>query len=461
MIKKRMKIILTYPPIQKNPLFPLNNVLPPLGIAYLSACLKEAGYDAMAVDMSTWEWNKVAHFIERERPDVLGASCFTDTRHQAFEVLRIAKRVCPGVTTLIGGPHATFLDEQILSNYHADIVVRGESELTIVKLMKFLSHGQKIERVDGITFKRNNEIIRTKTRNFISDLNSLPLPDYSFFDMKDYRDHNKKSVYSSDKGIGKIWGSIITSRGCPFSCQFCSSSSFWGHCWRGRSAKSIVDEMKMLVDLGVEYLSIADDNFLFDQRRVIDICKRMIEKRIKIPFFCEGRVNNQTRECMQWLKKAGCDLVLFGVESGSPTILKEIDKKITPEQATAAFKMAKEAGLRVGCFLMIGNPNESDKTIKETEDWLDKADIDFPSVALTRVYPNTRLYSLSKEKGFMDDSYWLTPNITPYYTAEHSLLTLRKFQFRIVSKFLRKKGTIPYMKFLFSQMMKIGKRIRE
>ena len=456
-MRKKMKILFAFPPLLRNKLFPLKNDLPPLGIAYLSACLKEKGYDASSIDMSGWDWKKVKEFIEKEKPDIVGVSCFTDTRDSADKLLKIAKLSSSKIITIMGGPHATFLDEQALSAYSVDIVVRGEAELTIVELINALEQGKDISKIEGITFKIKDKVIKTKDRKLISNLDSLPFPDYSSIKMSDYEKHIDVGTPNTDKGAGKIWGSIITSRGCPYRCSFCSSACFWGHRWRGRSVKSVVDEIEMLVKKGVEYLSIADDNFLLDQQRAISICKEIIKRKIEISFFCEGRVNNQTLECLQWLKKAGCDFVAFGVESGSPTILKEIEKSILPEQATNSFKLAKEAGLRTGCFFMVGNPKESIKTIRETMDWIDTVEIDVPMVALARLYPGTNLYSASKKKGFIDDSYWLTQEVAPYYTLDHSFFTLRLFQFMIISKLIKKQGLISYIRFLFSKVAKIKK----
>jgi len=435
-----MKVLLISPPSHFGP-----PVFAPLGICYISSYLKERGIEASCYDMFDNSFSDVERLIKKENPDIVGISCFTNLRMEAVEVARIAKRINPNCRVFMGGAHASCMGEQMLENYPIDYIVHREGEKTTYNLINNLNKPQK---VNGISFIKNG-MITTPPAPFIDNLDNLPFPDVENLIENNYK--NLTFLYGGEKiELKKKSFTMITSRGCPYNCIFCSTPRFWGRRWRGRSPENILKEIEFLHDnYGVEHIHFADDSFTINQKRTMKLCK-MLPK--EITFDCETRVNCVSEELIKAMKKAGCLIIFYGIESGSPKILKNINKMITREQIIKAFKITKEAGIPTKPFLIIGNPGENLKTIKETIDLIKKIKPDDMYCALLLVYPDTRLYDIAKEKGMMDDSHWLENKDPPVFIVENPEIKLRYYQFKVISKFLRQSSYYDYFKFMFSRI---------
>lgn len=421
---------------------------PPLGLCYLQACLDKAGYtDSKIIDENSYD--KVKEVIENYRPDIVGISCFTVHRGSSYKIAKLAKEINPSIKVILGGAHATFMWEQIMKNLDfVDIIVCGEAEITIVELVKALDKGLPLKDVKGIVFRENGKIIKTEPRPLIENLDVIPFPSYKDIDFDKYAVAAKYPEYrEKERKAG-----IVSSRGCVFNCNFCSTTQFWSRRWRARSAKNVVDEMEWLYkNYNIKFFIFCDDIFTTNQQRVIEICKEIIKRDLKIKWYSETRVDCISKEMLEWMKKAGCFMVQFGVESGSTTILKNINKKITREQIINAFKLAKEAGLQTEALLMVGNPGETKETVEETKSLVDIAKPDVLIVSITRIYPSTQLYELTKEKGFMTDDFWLTEKTAPEYTIEHNMRKLIFMRLGILKHFNKSKGRFAYSRYLFDQ----------
>jgi len=226
--------------------------------------------------------------------------------------------------------------------------------------------------------------------------------------------------------------SIITSRGCPYNCQFCSTTLFWGKRWRFRSPKNIVDEIEYYYsNFGFKYFNFADDAFTIIPKRAIEICKEIINRNLEIYFDCTTRADTITDELVKWLKRAGCLFVALGVESGSKKILKTINKKISLSSVINAFKILKKNDLSAYPLLMVGNPGETDETIHKTILLMKIIKPYRVSISKTTIFPGTELYNLARKQNFIDDSYWLTPKPPPLYTYENSFKTMQRWAFEI------------------------------
>jgi anaerobic magnesium-protoporphyrin IX monomethyl ester cyclase len=433
-----------------TPLIGIPKSEPPLGLCYIQACLDKAGYnDSKILDIYN-SYDDFEKVMKEYKPDMVGIACFTTYRSSSFKLADIVKKFNPNVKTFMGGPHSTFMWDQIMKNYpNVDIIVIGEGEETTVELVNAIDKGLPLKDVKGIVFRENNEIIKTEPRPLIKNLDDLPFPSYRDIDMKKYAIPTPPTVTTNE-----VKANIISSRGCYGNCSFCSTKVFWGN-WRARSAKNVVDEIEWLYkDYGVKFFSFSDDIFTADQDRVIEICKDIVNRGLNIKWYCETRVNNVSEEMLQWIKKAGCYLVQYGVESGSEKILKNINKLITREQIVRAFRLAKEAGLQTEILLMVGNPDESWETVKDTEMLVREVNPDIIIISIAHIFPATQLYELAKQKGIIDDSYWLTDKTIPEYTVDNSLKELVRMRLDIVKSFYRRKGRLAFISYVIGQIRK-------
>jgi len=437
-----MKILLISPMIAQP------KTDPPSGLCYIQACLDKAGYkDSKIIDETSYD--EVKKIIKNYRPDVVGISCFTMYRGSSLKLAKMAREIKPDVKVILGGPHATFMWEQIMKNFpFVDFIVVGEGEITTLELIRTLDKNTSLRNVKGIIFRENGELVKTESRPFIENLDELPFPSYRDINFEHYAGAKPPEYYTNEKKA-----SIISSRGCVFNCNFCSTTQFWTRRWRARSAKNVVDEIEWLYkEHDIKFFTFFDDIFTTNTQRVIEICKEIIKRDLKIKWYAETRVDCISKEMLEWMKKSGCCLVQFGVESGSDKILKSINKKITREQIINAFRLVKEVGMKTETLLMVGNPGETKETIEETKSLLDTVKPDIVVVSVTRVFPSTQLYDLTKQQGFISDDFWLTEKTAPEYTVEHPLSKLLLMRLDIVKHFYKSKGRFEYLKYFIGQI---------
>ncbi|MEM2704071.1 MAG: radical SAM protein [Candidatus Bathyarchaeia archaeon] len=372
----------------------------PIGLAYLAAVVEEHGYDIKVVDCLPLNMNYDA--MEKEvisfEPDIVGITSMTATFPFALEAARIIKESYPNALIVFGGPHVTFMDVDTLSKCHyVDLVVRGEGEETFLELVRCVSKKEKFDKIAGITFRRNGKIIRTPDRPFIQNLEKLPRPAYHLFPLEHYR----------PKFFGKMILPVITGRGCPFQCSFCSVNITLGRKFRARSPKNVVEELEWLKDEhGAEAFSFYDDTLTLDRDRIYKILELMQQKKVNLPWNCQTRTDLVSKEILINMKKAGCELVSFGVESGSQKMLDAMKKGTTVKQNENAVKWAKEAGLIVAVSIIIGYPGETAETLMETFDFIERVKPDMVYLCTAAPYPGTVLYELIRELGWKMYEDW-------------------------------------------------------
>ncbi len=446
-----MKIVLLTPPGPRmmNPLTLSEDMVPPktwvpLGIAYLAGALRANGFDAELRDLHDYDWDEAAAYLDKTAADVVGISCFTFSRASSLRLASVAKQSPANPVVIMGGPHATLFPEQLLASKDVDIVVLGQGEQTIVSLAECLAEKKHPDRVNGIVYKNDSRLSWTAPRAPLPALDGLAFPAYEAFDLDQYKSPEIPERYSTVPGTH-----IISSRGCPFHCSFCSVNKLFQGTWAFRSPANVVDELEWLVtekNLGHVYFS--DDLFTLNQQRTVAICKEILARGLRIPWMAETRVDCVSKEMLAWMRKAGCYRVYYGVESGSPRILKNINKGFSVEQVRQAFAMTHAAGLEPCCFLMIGNPGESPETIMETiELVLAIRPATLPVMGITTLLPGTEQYSLAQKQRLIDDSYWLSDSPPPLYTGEHSVDDL------IYLQMLLTKGICPE---LFEHLCQMG-----
>jgi anaerobic magnesium-protoporphyrin IX monomethyl ester cyclase len=372
----------------------------PLGIGYLAAVLEKNQYEVNVIDCQALRptRNQLKAELIKSHPDVVGVTSATLTYKPALEIVKTAKEALPNCLLILGGPHVTVLDEQTLNEApEADIIVRGEGEQTMLELADLVSRSdlKNIQEVEGITFRRNDKIVRNKDRAFIQNLDELPHPAYEHFQLSKY------------KLSGKMYLPIITSRGCPFQCTFCLASRMCGKRFRTRSPKKVVDELEWLRDVhGADVFAFYDDTFTFDIKRAYEICEEMRNRGFDLPWDCRTRVDRISTEVLSKMRDTNCQLVHFGVESGSQKMLSAMKKGTTVEQNERAIRWTKEVGISVAISVVVGYPGETADMLKQTFDFIRKTGPDYVYVCQAIPYPGTELFDLLRELGWEVSTEW-------------------------------------------------------
>ncbi|MEM4524082.1 MAG: radical SAM protein, partial [Archaeoglobaceae archaeon] len=341
---------------------------PPLGISYLASVLRERGFKIKIIDDLVENLN-FSDLIKRIRDSIIvGITSTTPTFKSALEYAKKIKEVLPNVFVIIGGVHVTFHPEEALKNEFVDAVCIGEGEETIVEVAEKIEAGRSLEGVKGIYYKEEGKIVKNPPRDFIQDLDSIPFPAFDLLPLEKYSVLGKKlEVFP-----------MITSRGCPFACRYCSSSLLMGHRFRARSAKNVVDEMEWLVDeFDAKHIAFGDDTFTLKKRRVEEICKEIKERKLEVTWSCSSRIDTVSEELLKMMKSAGCTAIYYGIESSSKRILEYYRKRISLERAKEVVKMTKKLKISTICSFIIGAPIETKKEMEETLKFAIELDPDY------------------------------------------------------------------------------------
>ncbi len=399
-MKLNKKVALVNPPlpvdIGHHPLFP------PLGLTYMAAVLDQKGFEVKIIDcpVNNFDHDRLKNEISKFNPALVGIGSMTPTIESAFKCAQVTKEATPNSTVVMGGPHATFADEEVLNKEKAvDIIVRGEGEETILELAKQPETQEKLCNIKGITFRKDTKIIQTQNRPFIQDLDSLPLPAYKFVSVEKYWVAGRKLL------------PIITSRGCPYQCSFCVASQMFGQQFRARSPKKVLDELEWLQnEFGAEGVAFQDDTLTFDRKRAEEICDGIVDRKIKLHWGCGTRADVVTKELLEKMAKANCDETMFGVESGCTAMRAILKRGVTNQQIENAIKWAKDAGMFVTVSVILGYPGETKQTLQETLDFVAKIEPDDAWLCHATPYPGTHLREIVDKKGWKMSEDWKTYN---------------------------------------------------
>jgi radical SAM superfamily enzyme YgiQ (UPF0313 family) len=399
----------------------------PLGLGYINALLRHEGHDSRILNCSAWSLRRAERFLRQERPQVFGVSVFTFNRHEAMRLAALARAANPECLIVAGGPHATHLPHHLLAHYpQIDVVVRGEGEETMLALVRALGDPRpSLSGIPGITSRtpprvspdratdrrpalhpgRGAEFVDAPDRQVVMDLDRLPHP-------------------AGDPvmvGVDPVtqFEFIITSRGCPAACTFCSSPEFWGRALRFRSAANMVDEVRLLRERhGVVYVSVRDDTFTVHKKRVIDFCRSLIDQKIDLLWDCQSRVNAVDEERLLWMRRAGCTHIQYGVESGSPRMLERLNKGITQEQIRSAAQSTRRVGLGLSIYLITGIESETNDDLAATVRLIEEIRPHDGLVSPMTVYPGTALYEDAKRRLGLSDDYWVRERGEAFYVRD-------------------------------------------
>ncbi len=393
-----MRVLLILPP-SKSAIYEVVGVTgPPLGLAYLAAVARDEGHDVRIID-GIAERLSLADLEKRIAsydPEVVGVTATTATIYDAYRVVRLAKRINPNVVTVIGGPHATFLPRQTLEECpHLDVVVRGEGEETFRELLDVLEKGGGIEEVRGITYREGDRVKSTPPRPLIKNLDELPPPAFDLLPME---------LYNFE---GRRFGTLITSRGCPFRCIFCSSSKLFGRRWRAYSVDRVIEEVKILhEEYGVREVEFLDDTFTLNRRRAQQIARALVSEGLDISWAASSRVDTLDYETASAMRRAGAHTLYLGIESGSEETLKFIRKGVTVAESEAAVKCAKKAGLGVLGSFVIGFPYEREVDMLKTIALAMRLNLDYAQFTVATPFPGTELWEIAVSKGLLLSKKW-------------------------------------------------------
>ncbi len=395
-----MRVLLLNPPYEVG-------VTPPLGLAYLHAVLEKEGKDASLVDAWNWSIGEICRFVHRNEYDLVGLSITTPHRFEVIDIARRIKQSHPGTSIVLGGPHATYMSEQMLTHYpFIDYIVRGEGEYKLLNLVESLESRKSLDNVGGLSFRSSGKVVSTEDAPYIQRLDDIPFPSYKNLDLKSYAPYE-----DSPPGFNKVTRApLISSRGCTYRCIFCSSSCFWGHKWRFHSPAYVVNLMEYLSrEFDANYQRFFDDNFMANPKRVIQICTELRKRGLhrQIIWRCEGRPDVSSREMYQSMKDAGCFLIEFGVESGTEEGLSFLGKRYTLDQIRTTFRVTKELGFVRKAFIILGGPHETEKTIAKTRKFIEEIDPDRINVFLLTIFPGTDIYELARREGRVTEDIWL------------------------------------------------------
>jgi anaerobic magnesium-protoporphyrin IX monomethyl ester cyclase len=439
-----MKITLVNPPyppgVHSHPPFI------PLGIAYLGAVAEQAGHEVTVIDCQAEKlsYDAFSSRLSQVPSDVVGVTATTLLYKSAMQLIDIAREVHPQAVTMIGGSHGTFWDENALKEYPSlDIVVRREGETTFIELLEKLQVQSSLNSVLGITFRgKNGTIVCNEDRPLIEDLDALPFPAHHLLPLDDL------------KRMGKTLFPLITSRGCVFWCDFCSTVRMFGRGYRMRSPKNVVDEMQLIHDkYDIEQVTFYDDAFTVNRDRVFKICEELHARKLDMTWDCGTRVDMVDREMLKTMHGAGCIAVWLGVESGSEAILGAMNKKIKLDQTRLAYKTAHDVGLMTIANVVLGFPGETEKTARETINFVKQLNPDDVGFYVATPYPGTPMYEQVKEKGWLRvtdfNKYdtagptFETPWLTMEKLAEIRYKAYQQFYLRpgYIFKMMRRGGT--------------------
>ena len=386
LIYMRVLLLSTPHPLEESP-------LPPLSLTYLASVLIQEGIEVKILDflVTPYHPKKLKRELEEYRPQLVGVTCVTLNYPIARRMLKACKAFDPHIFTVIGGPHVTFaLEETLLQSPWIDAIVIGEGERTLVELVRAVAEDKHTHHVPGIAFVDGNMVVKTSRRALIEDLDQLPLPARELLPMARYR------------ALGTPC-TVITSRGCPYSCIFCSGHRMFGPKVRFRSPEPVVDEIEKLQrDFGLAKINIVDDTFTVNHHHARAVCEEMLRRKLKIKWSVFARVDRISEDLAQLMKRAGCEWVLFGVESADEEILKTIRKGITVDEVRRAVRISAEAGINVFNSFILGLPGESRDTALKSMAFGDELYHKYGAkygFHILSPLPGTELYERAKDYG--------------------------------------------------------------
>ncbi|HLD06882.1 MAG TPA: radical SAM protein [Candidatus Nanoarchaeia archaeon] len=367
---------------------------PNVTILQMSTMMKEKGHEVTIVDSTAekYTFDDVERIVEEKQPEAIfvpsATMSFKEDASTLKDLKELVKGKCYGISY---GAHATFLREKALEEPGVDITLLHEHEFSALEVLDALQDGKELDNIKGIGFKRNGAAVMTERREWTS-LDELPIADRT--PIWDY-------IYFNPQVKRVPWTTMLTSKGCPARCNFCTTPSFYGNTWRGMSPKRVVDEMEYLANRGYKEIFFRDETWTGNFRRTDEICNMIIECGLekRLTWICSSRVNTlKNEEQVRLMKRAGCHMLRFGVESGDNQILKNINKSATVEQCERTFEWCRKAGIETHAHTMLGSVGETWETVHKTIAFLKKIQPTTVTCGAYTPYPGTPIFEEVRQK---------------------------------------------------------------
>lgn len=397
--------------------------LPPTDLMYCASTAKQAGAECRIKDYSVegGDLNTLKDDILKFSPDIVFVNVATTVFKNDMAVFEVIKSVNSDILTVASGAHFLFFNSEVLEKYSAlDVIIRGEPEITFEEIVS----GKDFENIEGITYRKNGEIVSNQDRPFNENLNELPFP---------ARELVNNDLYTRPDN-GEKQAIIRVEQGCPYHCFFCLASVVSGKKVRYRSPENIVAEIKECIEkYGIRNFVFWSDIFSADREWVIQLCKKITDEKLNIIWGANSRIDTVDDEILKIMYESGCRTVSFGIESGSQVILDKIGKKITPEMATKAVNMCKKNKLNVFAYFILGLPWDNEQTIKETIDFSLKLNPDYVNYYTATVFPGTKFYYYVRKHNlgdFDENDFYVSPYYYPcvktHYLSKDKIKELHK-----------------------------------
>lgn len=409
----------------------------PLGLAYLAAVLEQNGHEPIIIDSLAgygpptdmtdglyrcgMTETELVDATLKLAPDLIGVTCAYTVQYPTTRSLAKAIKHATAVPIVIGGAHCSALPSETLAEGCFDYVVIGEGELPLLALCAHLERGFSLAGVKGIVFRDSGGNLHKTDKDPMKEVNNLPMPARHLFNL----DHYINSPYSHNGSTLRMpYATMITSRGCPLSCSFCSVHTIWGRNNRTRSPQQTVDEIEHLVrEYGVREIHFEDDMLTMDRKRMIAICREIIERKLDITWTTPNGVyvNSLNEELLTIMKAAGCYQLALAVESGSKSVLRLMNKNVRLEYAREVVKIMRRLNMGVYFFFIIGMPGETEEDVLKTIQYAKDLMPDEAYFSIATPYPGTPLYDLCRVHGYIPADYdpTLMRTTQPLIETEH------------------------------------------
>ncbi len=425
------------------------------GIAYIAQQLISCGYDVeiLDIDANRYPKKEVLRRIERSSCDIVGIGSLVTAYPYLFWLIPEIRKLKPNIKIILGGGIATAIPARCIERFGVDYVIIGEGEITIIDLMRTLNEGGDIHEVDGIAFRNNTGLKFTRPRQLMPSLENVPHVNTELFPMEKLLKNNNSDFQ------------IHVQRGCPNSCTFCFNCfRVVSNKVRYRPVENVIDEIESVRHrLPIRYFYLSGECVLMNKKWILAFCRELVERKMGIKYRVTSRLDTLDGERLEWLKQSGCQILSFGLESGSPDILKIMEKNIDLEKAKGILKLAERYIPSIEVSIMYGYIGENEKTIRETTDYCKKLGI-LPTFFFATAYPGTKLWEMAVEGGYIKDeeeTMMNLSNITDFSVnltemSDAELLRLKRESEYEIMKYYYKKNPSKLVKKVLSALKQKG-----
>lgn len=462
---KKTKVLLVVPPNSLEERYGklklVGTMYPSMGLAAVGAVAEQEGFRIKAIDCEAegLDYDELGERIKEYQPDVIGMQTFCNTINRALKIAKQVKEgIDPDIKIVLGGVQAALFPEKYVANQYVDFVVVGEGEIIFKNLLNTLENNQAdFSGIPGLVWKKNSQIVSNPPEKLISNLDELPFPARHLFNLNLYHASAQLRRHRTFH--------IIVSRGCPFNCSFCSVHKIFGRNYRFRSSQKVIDEIKFLKEkYNIDGLQFYDDTLSINKPWLIELCNKMIDEKINLPWACFTRVDCVNPELLEKMKQAGCYQIFYGVECANQRLLDIINKSITIQQIKDAFRWAKKAGIETLASFIIGLPTETVEEARQTANLAIEIDADYAHWEMFVPHPGTNIYEfalrhgrllttdLNKHCPWLDEPVYVPDNRTAQELKETKKWIFCKFHLRPGYLLKRLHG---FLKLPFNRVIKL------